>query len=94
MTGVQTCALPIYGVAEHFAISRPAISKHIKILTECGLVVIRQRGRERYCELQLEKLTEVSTWVERYRIIWEQRFDRLDALLQELQNKEKQNDQT
>lgn len=87
-------SLTLNGVAEHFAISRPAISKHIKILTECGLVVIRQRGRERYCELQVEKLTEVSTWVERYRIIWEQRFDRLDALLQELQNKEKQNDQT
>lgn len=87
-------SLTLNGVAEHFAISRPAISKHIKVLTECGLVIVRKRGREHYCELQLEKLNEVSTWVDRYRIIWEHRFDRLDILLQELQNKEKQNEQT
>jgi DNA-binding transcriptional ArsR family regulator len=59
--------LTLNGVAEHFEISRPAISKHIKILAECGLVVIRKRGRERYCEVQLDKLNEVSTWVEQYR---------------------------
>lgn len=82
-------SLTLNGVAEHFAISRPAISKHIKILTECGLVVIHQRGRERYCEVQLDKLNEVSDWVEQYRLTWERRFDRLDELLQELQKKEK-----
>ena len=82
-------SLTLNGVAEHFAISRPAISRHIKILTECGLVVVRQRGRERYCEVQLDKLNEVSDWVEQYRLIWERRFDRLDELLQELQKKEK-----
>jgi len=82
-------SLTLNGVAEHFPISRPAISKHIKILTECGLVVIHQRGRERYCEVQLDKLNEVSDWVEQYRLTWERRFDRLDELLQELQRKEK-----
>ncbi|MBK9051732.1 MAG: winged helix-turn-helix transcriptional regulator [Chloroflexi bacterium] len=82
-------SLTLNGVAEHFAISRPAISKHIKILTECGLVVIHQRGRERICEVQLDKLNEVSDWVEQYRLTWERRFDRLDELLQELQKKEK-----
>jgi DNA-binding transcriptional ArsR family regulator len=82
-------SLTLNGVAEHFAISRPAISKHIKILTECGLVVIHQRGRERTCEVQLDKLNEVSDWVEQYRLTWERRFDRLDELLQELQKKEK-----
>ena len=79
--------LTLNGVAEHFEISRPAISKHIKILAECGLVVIRNQGRERYCEVQLDKLNAVSTWVEQYRATWEQRFDRLDETLNELQRK-------
>ncbi|GAB4153157.1 MAG: hypothetical protein Fur0021_18690 [Candidatus Promineifilaceae bacterium] len=77
--------LTLNGVAENFAISRPAVSKHIKILTECGLVVVQQKGRERYCEARLDKLTEVSAWVEQYRRFWEERFDRLDEYLQEVQ---------
>jgi DNA-binding transcriptional ArsR family regulator len=81
--------LTLNGVAARFDISRPAISKHIKILTECGLVVIHKQGRERYCEARLEKLNEVSDWVEQYRNLWEQRFDRLDEYLSELQKKEK-----
>jgi DNA-binding transcriptional ArsR family regulator len=56
--------LPLKSVAKHFAISRPAVSKHVKILSECGLVVIHQRGRERYCEARLDKLDEVSGWIE------------------------------
>jgi len=51
-------------VVENFLISRPAISKHIKILSECGLVIIKQQGRERYCEVDLERLDEVEKWVE------------------------------
>ncbi len=81
--------LTLNGVAENFPISRPAVSKHIKILTECGLVVVHQQGRERYCEARLDKLTEVSAWVEQYRRFWEERFDRLDEYLQEAQKKEK-----
>jgi DNA-binding transcriptional ArsR family regulator len=81
--------LTLNGVAEHFDISRPAISKHIKILVECGLVVIHKQGRERYCEARLEKLNEVSDWVTHYQNVWEQRFDRLDEFLNELQKKEK-----
>ncbi len=69
--------LTLNGVAENFDISRPAISKHIKILSECGLVVTTQQGRERFCEIKLEKLNEVSDWVEQYRKLWE---DKLDAL--------------
>ena len=79
--------LTLNGIAEHFDISRPAISKQVKILTECGVVVIRQRGRERYCEVQVDKLAEVSNWVEQYRAAWEQRFERLDEYLNELQRK-------
>ena len=80
--------LTLNNVAKHFEISRPAISRHIKILAECGLVVIRQQGRERYCEARLEKLNEVSDWVEHYQNVWEQRFDRLDEYLAVLQKKE------
>lgn len=79
--------LNIDAVAENFAVSRPAISKHIKILTECGLVVIRQQGRERFCEARLEKLNEVSDWVEQYRKFWNTRLDALESYLTELQAK-------
>lgn len=72
-------------VAEDFRVSRPAISKHIKILTECGLVVIRQRGRERYCEARLEKLAEVRDWVEQYREFWNRNLDSLETYLEQLQ---------
>jgi len=74
-------------VAEHFDISRPAISKQIKILTQCGLVTIEQRGRERYCEAKLQKLNEVSEWVEQYRVFWNQKLDALeDFLAKEIAN--------
>lgn len=76
--------LTLNGVADNFRISRPAVSRHIKILAECGLVYISQQGRERYCELRLDKLREVSDWVEQYRQLWEQRFDRLDDILEEM----------
>ena len=81
--------LTLSGVADHFDISRPAISKHIKILAECGLVVVHRQGRERYCEARLEHLNQVSDWVDHYRRVWEQRLDRLDEYLSELQTKEK-----
>ncbi len=80
--------LTLNGVAEHFSISRPAVSKHIKILTESGLVVVYQQGRERYCEVCPEKLKEVADWLEPYRSLWEDRFDRLDLYLAEAQKKE------
>ncbi len=77
--------LTLNGVAEHFDVSRPAISKHIKILTECGLISIEQNGRERYCEAKLEKLNEVSEWVEQYKQFWETKLDALELYLNELQ---------
>lgn len=68
-------------VAEHFDISRPAISKQIKILTQCGLVTIKQQGRERYCEAKLQKLNEVSEWIEQYRVFWNKKLDALEDFL-------------
>ncbi|SKC89232.1 ArsR/SmtB family transcription factor [Ohtaekwangia koreensis] len=68
-------------IAESFDVSRPAISKHIKILTECGLVVITQQGRERYCEANLKSLGEVSHWIEQYRVFWTSKLDALERFL-------------
>ena len=67
--------------------SRPAISQHIKILTECGLVTINKLGRERYCEAKLDKLNEVSSWIEQYREFWNIKLDALEDYLQKLQSK-------
>jgi DNA-binding transcriptional ArsR family regulator len=69
-------------VAENFDVSRPAISKHIRILTECGLVIINQQGRERYCSANLGKLKEVSDWAIQYRQFWNKKLDALEQFLE------------
>jgi DNA-binding transcriptional ArsR family regulator len=79
-------SLNVNAVAENFDVSRTAIYKHLKILTECGLVVLKQSGRERFCEAKLQKLHEVSDWVEQYRKMWETRFDALEGYLAQLQS--------
>ncbi len=71
-------------IAEKFDVSRPAISQHIKILTECGLVVIKPLGRERFCYIQADKLKELNDWLEPFKKLWEERFERLDNILNEL----------
>jgi DNA-binding transcriptional ArsR family regulator len=82
-------SLNLNAVAERFDISRPAISKHIKILTECGLITIHPQGRERLCEAKLETLNEVSDWVAQYRKFWEGKLDSLEMYLAGLQSKKK-----
>ena len=77
-------SLTLNSIAEDFDISRQAVSKHIKILMECGLIIIEKQGRERYCHAKLDKLNDVSRWVEQYRKIWEGRFESLDTLLEDL----------
>jgi DNA-binding transcriptional ArsR family regulator len=74
-------------IADNFYISQPAISQQIKILVECGLVIINQQGRERFCEARLDSLDEVSSWVEMSKKLWTSRLDRMDSLLTELQSK-------
>ena|SRR5579871_556060 len=80
-------SMNLNSIAENFAVSRPAISQHIKILTECGLVIIRQQGRERYCEAALAPLGQVANWIEPFRERWEHQFNSLDQLLDRLQSK-------
>ena len=83
-------ALTPNAIAAHFDTSRQAVSKHLRILTECELVAQEQRGREIYYSLELEKMKEIDEWLEQYRKIWESRFEQLDTLLAELKEKKDQ----
>jgi len=74
-------SLTLNGVAENFDISRPAISKHIKILEQCGLIIIKQEGSERYCEVQPQPLQEVNLWTEQYRRFWNSKLNSLEKFL-------------
>jgi DNA-binding transcriptional ArsR family regulator len=76
-------------LAEPFDMSLPAISKHLKVLERAGLVARGREAQWRPCRLEAGPLKDVSDWVEHYRVIWEQRLDRLDKYLRELQAKEK-----
>ena len=82
-------ALTLNAVAAKFEISRPAVSKHVKILSECGLIEIKQQGRERYCEAKLDKLGEVQQWIDQYKQFWENKLDALDQYLDKLQKEKK-----
>lgn len=76
-------------IAEQFDVSRQAISLHLKILSECGLLNIKQSGRERLCEAKLEKLNEVHEWVQQYHKLWTGKLKALKAFVEqdELQSK-------
>ena len=73
-------------VASSFDVSRQAISKHIKILMECGILMIDQQGRERYYSLQAKKLAQVADWIEPFRTMWDDKFNRLDDVLKKLKS--------
>ena len=75
--------LHLNAIADNFEISRPAISQHIKILIACDLIAVRKEGRERYCEVKFDRLSEVATWVEQYRSFWTNKLDDLDNYLSE-----------
>ena len=74
-------SMNLNAVAENFEISRPAISKHIKILTECGLITIRQQGRERFCDAQYDQLREVTEWTSYYNKLWDKKLNALQNYL-------------
>ncbi|WP_420386703.1 ArsR/SmtB family transcription factor [Roseivirga sp.] len=74
-------------LAEQFDMTRQAVSLHVKFLKECGVISIEQEGRERYCQLEVDRLTDVADWIEPFRKLWNNRLDRMDNLLNELKKK-------
>jgi len=74
-------------IAEHFDMTRQAISKHMRILTECELVKQEYQGREIYYQLEIDKMKEIDKWLEQFRKIWETRFQQLDQLLATIKKK-------
>jgi DNA-binding transcriptional ArsR family regulator len=77
-------------LAEPFEMSMPAVSKHLRVLEQAGLISKRRDAQKRPCRIEAARLKEVSEWAERYRHIWEERLDRLDAYLQTLQKEPKE----
>ena len=74
-------SLNLNAISDRFDISRPAISKHIKILEECGIIEIDQKGRERICMLKHEKLDIVKEWIDSHKQFWNNKLDELDRHL-------------
>ncbi|MEP7377275.1 MAG: metalloregulator ArsR/SmtB family transcription factor [Chitinophagaceae bacterium] len=79
-------------IADKFDGARSTISKHIQILTECGLVESNQQGREIYYQIKIDRMKEIDLWVEQLRKIWEDRFDNLDKYLKKIQKDKRLSD--
>lgn len=84
--------LSVNTIAEKFSISRPAISKHLKILNECGTISINKKGRERICEIQPTTLKPVADWIEQYKKLWEDKIDSFESYLMDLKAKNKEDE--
>jgi DNA-binding transcriptional ArsR family regulator len=76
-------------IAEHFDTTRQAVSKHLRILTECELVKQEQQGREIYYSLEINKMKEIDKWLEQFRKIWDTRFNQLDKVLSTIKKQKK-----
>jgi DNA-binding transcriptional ArsR family regulator len=76
-------------IAENFHTTRQAVSKHLRILTECEMVKQEQQGREIYYSLEIEKMKEIDIWLAQYRKIWEARFQQLDHVLSTIKKQKK-----
>ena len=76
-------------IAEHFDTSRQAVSKHLRILTECELVKQHQSGREIYYQLNASRMTEIEKWLDQFKKIWQTRFNQLDKVLLTIKNNKK-----
>ncbi len=81
-------SLNVNTIASEFDMTRQAVSLHVQFLKDCGLITIRQEGRERYCQAKLEKLNEVTDWVNQYRQYCDDQFDSLETYLAKIQNKQ------
>lgn len=89
LTLIALQAMTPNAIAEHFDSSRQAVSKHIRILTECELITQNQQGREIYYQLEVNKMKEIDKWLNQFRKIWENRFSQLDEVLATIKNKKK-----
>jgi DNA-binding transcriptional ArsR family regulator len=89
LTLIALQAMTPNALAEHFDTSRQAVSKHLKILTECELIKPANRGREIYYQLELDKMKEIDQWLEQFRKIWQSRFNQLDELLTNIKKNKK-----
>ncbi|AEV33264.1 ArsR/SmtB family transcription factor [Owenweeksia hongkongensis] len=78
---IATQAMTPNAIAEHFEVTRQAVSKHLRILSECQLLKQEQQGREIYYQLEVEKMQQIDVWLEQFRKIWESRFNQLDDIL-------------
>lgn len=87
-------SLTVNEVAENFEISRPAISKHIRILNECGIVDIDQKGRERYCRIDPNNLIPAFLWVDQYRNLWRDKIDAFEEYINTLNIKDKKDERS
>ena len=84
----------VNALAAQFDMTRQAVSLHLKYLQECGVIAIKKEGRERLCNLEVEKLIEVADWLAPFRKMWTGKLDRLDKLLDDLQSDPKNNPKT
>lgn len=89
ITLIALHAMTPNALAEHFDITRQAVSKHLKILTECEIVKKEHQGREIYYLLEIGKMKEIDKWLEQFRKVWENRFDQLDNLLLTIKKEKK-----
>ena len=89
ITLIAIQAMTPNAIAEHFDTSRQAVSKHLRILTECELIKQEQKGREIYYQLEIDKMKEIDQWLAQFRKIWEARFNQLDNLLATIKKEEK-----
>src|SRR5882672_10769681 len=86
---IANSRMTLSAIKENFEISRPAISNHIKILHECGIISIEQIGRERYCQVQPRSLVPAFLWLEQYQKQWKVRIDSFEEYVNKLQSKNK-----
>ena len=89
LTLIALQAMTPNAIADNFHTTRQAVSKHLRILTECNLVKQEQQGREIYYSLEIEKMKEIDKWLEQFRKIWEARFNQLDNLLLTMKKRKK-----
>ena len=89
ITLIALHAMTPNAIADNFHISRQAVSKHLRILTECELVKQEFKGREIYYQLEINKMKEIDKWIDQFRKIWETRFNQLDKVLSTLKKQKK-----